>query len=55
MAVETMETLRFVSLPCLSIRPATKGWKMTERMFASAKVIPMRVLVKPFSSRKTDA
>ena len=54
-AVDAIETLRFVSLPCLSMRPATNGWKITERMFASASVMPIRVLVKPFSSRKTDA
>ena len=52
--MDAMETLRFVSLPCLSISPATRGWNITDRMLARASVIPMRVLEKPFSSRKTD-
>ena len=54
-AVDAIETLRFVSLPCLSMRPAIKGWNITERILASANVMPIRVLEKPFSSRKTDA
>ena len=54
-AVDAIETLRFVSFPCLSISPATKGWKITERTLAKASVIPISVFENPFSSRKTDA
>ena len=54
-AVDAMETLRFVSVPGLSMRPAMMGWKMTDRMFARASVMPISVLEKFFSSRKTEA
>lgn len=53
-AVDTIETFRFVSFLPSSILLATRGWMSTERILAIANVRPIAVLENPFSRRNTE-